>query len=132
MPILRLFTSGGTPGRYARYYPENYYSYAAVHSGNTQGRRAKRRKSRVAATLGHGSWFSKFVVAWRGTVQLPSWLTAIKPAFDASIIDVGSGSGALLMQLRDWGFTNLLGADPFLKVDQQLGNIRIRKAFSVI
>ncbi len=113
----------------ARYYPENYYSYAAAQTDSSWGWRATLRKARVAAALGHGTWLSKLVIAWRGAIQLPSWLTAIKPAFNASIIDIGSGSGALLMQLRDWGFTNLSGADPFLKADKQLGNIPIRKAY---
>ncbi len=39
----------------------------------------------------------------------------------AKILDVGSGSGSLIAELRDLGYNNCLGIDPFLDKDLSLG-----------
>lgn len=41
---------------------------------------------------------------------------------DASILDVGCGAGSLLLALRDIGFSNLTGADPYIQKDLDHGN----------
>jgi SAM-dependent methyltransferase len=45
---------------------------------------------------------------------------------DSRVLDVGCGAGLLLDRLRDVGFTNLLGIDPYVKVFADRG-IRIEK-----
>lgn len=57
--------------------------------------------ARVAAMAGHRP-------EWLG------WFAGSGLGRDAAILDVGSGSGALLLGLRRWGFTDLVGADPYL------------------
>jgi len=39
--------------------------------------------------------------------------------FDSSILDVGCGSGRVILSMQRSGFTNLTGIDPFLKEDLQ-------------
>lgn len=43
-----------------------------------------------------------------------AWFAGSGLARDAAVLDVGSGGGALLLELRRWGFTELVGADPYL------------------
>lgn len=38
--------------------------------------------------------------------------------YDTSILDIGSGNGELLFRLREIGFRDLTGADPFLDKDE--------------
>jgi 2-polyprenyl-3-methyl-5-hydroxy-6-metoxy-1,4-benzoquinol methylase len=41
----------------------------------------------------------------------------VKPKEDSKILDVGSGAGNILLNLRDCGFSNLTGIDPYIKKD---------------
>jgi SAM-dependent methyltransferase len=50
----------------------------------------------------------------RGVWEHVEWLAAGKVKLDGAIIDVGCGNGYLLRKLASVGFTNLLGADPYL------------------
>ena len=54
--------------------------------------------------------------------------------FDSKILDVGSGSGKLLVKMKSFGFKNLTGIDPFLAEDgiQQPGlNVFKKDLFQV-
>jgi SAM-dependent methyltransferase len=91
----------------------------------------KRRlvQQRNAAVLFGGNWFWKRVAEWR-----PPWrLDPLDPLFAhttlkslrAPILDVGCGNGRFLRQLIPAGFDNLLGIDPFLREDVELGPLRL-------
>ncbi len=47
------------------------------------------------------------------------WFRGFQVASDGLILDVGSGSGALLRHLHRFGFSNLVGVDPFLPLRQE-------------
>jgi SAM-dependent methyltransferase len=56
------------------------------------------------------------------------WMPHGVISFGSRILDVGCGSGALLLTLRDCGFTRLTGADPFIGSDiSYRGGVHIHK-----
>lgn len=101
-----------------RYYPPGYYSFDDVRP-----RLRQRMEERLMVRL-----------ALRGLPHLrrhvPGWLSMIPGlALRSRVLDVGCGGGALLDQMADWGFTSLLGVDPFAEADISRPNgVRVRKA----
>jgi SAM-dependent methyltransferase len=77
------------PHDMARHYPDNYYSFTP---------KAPTLRERLRLLI-------------RGT-DYPDWIATT--AKDASIIDIGCGKGALLHMMRQWGFRNLRGYDPYI------------------
>lgn len=115
------------PEDLGKYYPSDYYSFRiegpSVQHPMTgiQGLRA-RLSTRI---LSHHYFFQKGAlgnwVAERSSISgdYPYWVKNqkldLKLSFKSRILDVGCGKGELLLDLRQLGFTNLLGLDPFLK-----------------
>ncbi|MDQ7799273.1 MAG: class I SAM-dependent methyltransferase [Candidatus Edwardsbacteria bacterium] len=57
------------------------------------------------------------------------FLAHIKLTVNSSILDIGCGSGAILHELKDLGFTNILGIDPFIEKDiNYKNNLKIIKS----
>jgi SAM-dependent methyltransferase len=93
------------------YYPnEDYYSYDAVKAvGGVKGKLIKMR-DRYAAT---GSCFvGRLMQRIQPHDKLPS-LRHTHVNLDSKILDVGCGAGHLLHSMKEAGFKNLLGVDPF-------------------
>lgn len=105
------------PADLSKYYPQDYYSFS-VQRDAVLKRWVKKR--RFQAVYGEGGLLGRLVVGLWGKPPLASWLKPTGAAFDDAILDVGSGSGDLLLQLHDVGFTNLIGVDPFLTHDKTL------------
>jgi len=55
------------------------------------------------------------------------YLRKINAQYDTSILDIGCGSGELLFRLREIGFSDLTGADPFLDKEVHVADINIFK-----
>ena len=92
------------------YYPSNYYSLAARDSGPPSGwRKVWDRSSAVFSLKGPNHWLP--AVKHR---EIYEWLKNAGVNFDSSILDVGCGSGALLLRLRNDGFTHLTGYEPHI------------------
>jgi SAM-dependent methyltransferase len=53
---------------------------------------------------------------------VPDWLKVVKIGYDDPVIDVGSGIGYMLLELRERGYTNLTGIDPYLAGDLNYPN----------
>ncbi len=102
------------------YYPnEDYYSYNQVQS--PQGFKGKliQQRDKYAAT-GEGL-VGRFMQYLQPHDKLPSLLpTNIN--LDSKILDVGCGAGHLLHSMKEAGFKNLLGIDPFNEEDIQYDN----------
>lgn len=108
------------PKNIQEYYPsDDYYSYDKIKpSTGIKGKLIKNR-DRFAAT-------GKGIVG--GIMQqiqphdkLPS-LQHAKVTLDSKILDVGCGAGHLLHSMKDAGFTNILGIDPFNSDDIKYDN----------
>lgn len=110
------------PPDMARYYPENYYSYA---KGNSLG--AFVRGQRAAYARNGLNPIGALMSYLYGPDRALESIARLPLAKDASILDVGCGSGGLLLNLRRLGFTNLTGTDPFLPADQEPNGIRLLK-----
>jgi len=120
---------GKIPIDLSKYYPTDYYSYRisgpSIEHPKT-GIRAVRVKLILKILSRHyffdknslGDW-----VANRSCVagDYPYWVRhkriKLKLRSDSSILDVGCGTGKLLLDLQLLGFSNLVGVDPFLKED---------------
>jgi SAM-dependent methyltransferase len=110
------------PDDLGRYYPSNYYSFAEprleARSGRVR-RWAERQRSRAQVLGARGLW--GLVARLKARADLTCFRHAPLQDRDTRILDVGCGSGLLLRKLQALGFRQLVGIDPFLPGDQQLG-----------
>lgn len=99
-----------------RYYGDNYYSV------NTRKRKTNRvyeaiKSARTHAFLGDGGRIGGALLRWFGPPGIPPWVRHAGARQDSRILELGCGTGDALQILRSEGFTQLIGADPFLKAD---------------
>jgi SAM-dependent methyltransferase len=98
------------PGNMSRYYPDTYYAFT---TGRRSGLRMQMRRLRHRLTLGTGG-----PLAWLAQRLKPhpavAWIKRTRMTRDSRVLDVGSGSGFLLMDLHEAGFRSLTGVDPYL------------------
>lgn len=105
------------PADLARYYPsERYYSYTPQASRRTWRSRLQDIGMRALTDhrLGH---FSPLGAALAAVTDKLRWVRPGLFTRRSAILDVGCGSGALLLLLQRGGFTDLTGADPFIQAD---------------
>lgn len=65
----------------------------------------------MKAKLGDGNIFDKIISNFK-TISFP-WLRKNLVSLNSKILDVGSGNGILLEEMKEYGFSNLTGIDPF-------------------
>jgi 2-polyprenyl-3-methyl-5-hydroxy-6-metoxy-1,4-benzoquinol methylase len=106
------------PADWSRYYPSNYYSYAVPSEGPLK-RLMKRARARHA--MGRRSLLGALLNLKWGAPPFTKWIAPLGIRTDASILDVGSGSGHLLREMSNAGFTNLTGVDPYVSADIDVG-----------
>ncbi len=102
------------------YYPSgDYYSYDEIKS--TKGIKGKliKNRDRFAAT-GKGI-LGGIMQQMQPHDKLPS-LQHANVNLDSKILDVGCGAGHLLHSMKEAGFTNILGIDPFNEADIKYDN----------
>jgi len=116
------------PANIERYYPTDYYSFCADPArkyGNPVIRWLRNIQDR--STIVNNGPFARLVRSFAPNRRLLS-LSSLGLSRDSRIIDVGCGSGWLLYALKECGFNNLLGVDPFLGADITYTNgLSIRK-----
>jgi SAM-dependent methyltransferase len=114
------------PGDLARHYGEGYYSFGG--RANRRGVAARLVHARNRYLSGASDPLGWAVSRFKPYLALAS-LRRLKLARDARIIDVGCGGGELLQTLQSVGFTHLLGVDPFVAHELDLGGgLRVLKA----
>lgn len=119
------------PADMAPYYPSGYYSFEPAPTP-PQSSLTLRDRLRILR--------DRFIVSRRGILgrllfwlypreELLPFLVPVRLRTSSRILDVGSGSGPLLLLLRGLGFRRLLGVDPFIDRDIHYDSgVTIRKA----
>jgi SAM-dependent methyltransferase len=107
------------PADLAPYYAPPYYSFEPPRPVPPLKRWLKRRLARHL--FGRLDPLGALLARARRPREL-EWVRTAGLGPDAAILDVGAGSGDLLLSLRDYGFRRLLGVDPFLGHDLDHGN----------
>jgi SAM-dependent methyltransferase len=113
------------PSDMRRHYEGPYYSYRPVRRKNPIKRLAQGLRDRFAVS---GNGFVGKLLHARSPAPLLDLLRPLRVTPDSAILDVGCGSAQLLYSLREIGFRNLLGADPFIEQDIEYDNgLSVRK-----
>lgn len=100
------------PQDMSSYYPANYYSFDQHGRFTTYLRRSRVRHAFGKFNL-LGWLLTEFVVPHDAVLAI----RRAGVAQNAAILDVGCGSGRLLLDLAWLGFSNLTGADPYVASD---------------
>ena len=108
------------PDDLSRYYPPDYYSFAAPRRDG--GFRALLQRCRAAHLLGRPNPVGWAVVRRYGVPPAIEYVRRAGIRRHHSVLDIGSGSGELLLALRSYGFTRLTGVDPYVEEDIDYGN----------
>jgi len=101
----------------SKYYPNDYYSFSNLKKKIKQQKfKDFFYKQNTKYLLGNktilGFLISKFLKNRKKKLQL---LLSCKLSLESKILDIGCGAGKYLMRLRECGFVNLTGIDPFIK-----------------
>jgi 2-polyprenyl-3-methyl-5-hydroxy-6-metoxy-1,4-benzoquinol methylase len=116
-----------TPANLSKYYPGEYYSFRQPKFGLKLNPIIYFLKKSL---LRH--YLHRFdPVGALISIVLPHpfpWMKKVLLGFQSSILDVGCGSGRVILSMRRSGFRNLTGIDPFLEKDlQDTDNLKILK-----
>ncbi len=109
------------------YYPSDYYSFTrpASPESHTSAPWFRRARSNLLLRLPI-AFADRLVVAGRAPPFF-SWFAGRRTSTDSSVLDVGSGSGKVLLQMARHGFTNLVGVDPYLEEGRSIGPVQLQR-----
>lgn len=99
-----------------KYYPDSYYSFQQpVFATKLTGLRYLIKKSLAGYYIGHAS-LAGFLLSFFYDNPFP-WLKPGLVNFESKILDVGCGTGRMLLSMKRSGYQNLTGIDLFNKED---------------
>jgi SAM-dependent methyltransferase len=107
------------PANIAKYYPENYYSYLGKSEDqliqNSLSKSLKRNlKKKLLNYYLHGNSLTGKLIFSNYKSYYP-WIKKNTLTNDSKILDVGCGSGELLLEMYNDGFKDLTGVDPYIE-----------------
>jgi len=112
------------PKNMQKYYPSNYYSLEKVQSDSFIKHILKRNRNEYAL-LKKGIIGRMICKKYPNTVF--EIIGKIKINFNSIILDIGGGAGNLLYSLKQIGFKNLTGVDPYINEEIIDGDMKIIK-----
>lgn len=90
------------PKQLSKYYPAHYHSFDQKE--NTENKNIANKTPHKQENQDNVASYNK-------------WIKKLYPMKDWAVLDIGSGSGELLLEMKKMGFNNLSGCDPYLKED---------------
>jgi SAM-dependent methyltransferase len=99
------------PKDFSAYYPKDYFTFKQGHESKIK---AFLNRYRDTYAMGENTFLGSLLLKKFGE---PTYITRMKIAnvgLKDSILDVGCGKGILLHKMKESGFKNVLGIDPFL------------------
>ena len=104
------------PENLEKYYPNDYYSF--TNTDNKIKKLSYFKQLQYEYLSGNNKSILGAIASFKYKSLLYDWCNVLELRDkNAKILDVGCGGGDLLKQLENVGFTNLTGADPFIKED---------------
>lgn len=115
------------PADMGKYYPAQYYSMEVRQPKHINPLVRKLRRARARYSIQQRGLIGQLMVKLSGRCGYADWIPP-EVGFDDAILDVGCGSGQLLLTLAKDGFNHLTGMDPFVTQDIHYSNgVRILK-----
>ena len=100
----------------SRYYPPNYYSFGQISYKHHPLKIFFKKELIKYRVFKQNSLLGRILsLKYREPEDFYPWFEKTKLNFNSAILDVGCGSGLLLLKLRKSGFTNVSGIDPFIE-----------------
>jgi SAM-dependent methyltransferase len=116
------------PTDLGRHYPNNYYSKTPRLGMRQPTWKCFLKQQRTLHWLGHHNPLGRVLARGKDGPVFIRMLQPFGIGLADRILDVGCGSGSLLIDLASSGFTKLTGADPFIDKDISYDNgVRIYK-----
>lgn len=113
------------PENISKYYPQSYMAYDLKKDNFIKGLLNKKRDQ---SSFGYKNMIGDLLVKIFGVPTYAKRLNTAKVNYKSRIVDVGCGSGSLLYRLRNSGYKNIFGIDPFIEKDIRYENgLRIYK-----
>ena len=106
------------------FYAGSYYSFREKHE-STLRRLLKRERAQYA--LGTFTVAGAALCWLWGRPEFAEWFLTTGAGPHEAVLDVGCGSGLLLKELRNAGFSNLTGIDPFMENETTAAGFRLLK-----
>lgn len=105
------------PEDLSKYYPENYYSFKHLDCSRDNFLKSYLRHQKAKYSLHGNNFLGAILSKVYGTPEYYQWLKRASVGFDSEILDVGCGTGGLLLRMQPQGFVKLTGADPYIEHD---------------
>jgi len=99
------------PKDYAVHYPKDYFTFQQKHEGKIK---SILNRYRDKAAMGDKSFLGNILYKNFGEPTYITRLKVVGVGLKDSILDVGCGKGILLHKMKESGFGNVLGTDPFI------------------
>ena len=119
------------PRDMGKYYPHDYYSFGEQILTKDNLLKSFLRRQRTQYLLTGKSVIGKVVAMRFGEPHYFQWLAKLYRYYSielqSRILDVGCGSGDLLLCMQKDGYSNLVGVDPFTTKEFRFGSLEILK-----
>ncbi|HEY2708155.1 MAG TPA: class I SAM-dependent methyltransferase [Caulobacteraceae bacterium] len=108
------------PNDLSQFYPDDYYSYGQDPRPGASAAKQKVRRALLAASKRFSAVDA--TLDWAGApTSLLARYQRLCTSPSAEILDVGAGAGRLCRELRELGYKNALGIDPYVSDDVYAG-----------